>query len=175
MAPSNPKTIELNLKPASYFPTNEYGPFSDEAYELKINPNKIEINGASYNGVINGIHTLTSLQAWGKVSRQTIKDGPRFSERALKLDIASNFYKPSEIKRIIDLMAYYKLNRLYLQIWNNHGLRLDIGFGVAEVCYKLMFINRIIQTLKIVNPTDIHSITLFGALNIHNKCKWGAI
>lgn len=30
-------------------------------------------------------------------------------------------------------MAYYKLNRLYLQIWNNHGLRLDLGLGAVEV------------------------------------------
>ncbi|XP_062576148.1 putative beta-hexosaminidase [Saccostrea cucullata] len=135
-APANPKTIELNLKPASYFPTQVYGPVTDEAYELKITPNKIEINGASPKGVINGIHTFISQQAWREVPEQIIRDGPRFPERALHLDIASNFYQPAEIKKVIDLMALYKLNRLYLQLWNNHGLRLDMGLGAAQIAGK---------------------------------------
>lgn len=46
-------------------------------------------------------------------------------------------------------MAYYKLNRLYLQIWNNHGLRLDLGLGAVEVRLKYLsksFYNNIRST-----------------------------
>lgn len=130
---NNANTIKLSKKPRTSFPESVYGPITEEAYELVITPSQIEIGAAAPKGIINGIHTLISQQAWREVPAQVIKDGPRFAERALQLDIASNFYKPAEIKKIINLMAYYKLNRLYLQIWNNHGLRLDLGLGAVEV------------------------------------------
>lgn len=136
-APTNANTIKLSKKPKTSFPESVYGPNTDEAYELVITSNQIEIGAASPKGIINGIHTLISQQAWREVPAQVIKDGPRFAERALQLDIASNFYKPAEIKKIINLMAYYKLNRLYLQLWNNHGLRLDLGLGAVGVCLSV--------------------------------------
>ena len=47
------------------------------------------------------------------------------------LDVARHFAQVDEVKRYIDLMALYKLNRLHLHLADDQGWRIEIN-ALAE-------------------------------------------
>lgn len=56
-----------------------------------------------------------------------IRDYPRFEWRGAMLDVARHFFKPNEVKHIIDLLAYYKVNRFHLHLTDDQGWRITIN------------------------------------------------
>ncbi len=107
-----------------------------EAYQLSITPDEgIVIAGGGDAGVFYGIQTLLSMlspETWGNSTGKLemvagmVVDQPAFVYRGFHLDIARNFIEPAHIKRLIDVMAYYKLNKLHLHITDDEGWRLEI-------------------------------------------------
>ena len=55
-----------------------------------------------------------------------IKDAPRFEWRGFMLDEGRHFYGKEEIKKIIDMMAAYKMNRFHWHLTEDQGWRLEI-------------------------------------------------
>jgi hexosaminidase len=55
-----------------------------------------------------------------------VRDRPRFAWRGFMLDVARHFFGVDEVKRLIDLLAAYKLNRLHLHLTDDQGWRLEI-------------------------------------------------
>ena len=93
-----------------------------EAYQLKIEENAIHILATSPAGVFYGMQSLKALIPAGfyKVPADqiilpalSISDSPRYAYRGQHLDVARNFQPVESIKRIIRLMAFYKLNKLH--------------------------------------------------------------
>jgi hexosaminidase len=56
-----------------------------------------------------------------------ITDTPRFAWRGAMLDVSRHFIGADDVKRYIDLMALYKLNRLHLHLADDQGWRIVIG------------------------------------------------
>jgi hexosaminidase len=75
------------------------------------------------NGAVNESASAgaTSLPAG------VIHDAPRFAWRGLMLDVARHFFSVADVKRVIDLMALYKLNRLHLHLTDDQGWRIMIN------------------------------------------------
>lgn len=107
---------------------------SSEAYELTIDQGTgIRLKGATPAGVFYGLQSLdqilfTASQSDGSLLLPTleIRDAPRFAYRGLLIDVARNFRTPAEMRRVIDLMARFKLNRLHLHLSDDEGWRLAI-------------------------------------------------
>jgi hexosaminidase len=107
-----------------------------EAYQVNIAPAEgVVISGGGGAGVFYGIQTLLSVippEAWGnsdhklELNAGAIIDQPAFEYRGFHLDVARNFIEPDDIKRLIDIMAFYKLNRLHLHLTDDEGWRLEI-------------------------------------------------
>jgi len=107
-----------------------------EAYLLNVEPAKgITITGGSAAGVFYGIQSLLSMlpvKAWKKSQSKieleavSITDKPAFKYRGMHLDIARNFIEPPAIKKLIQAMAYYKLNKLHLHLTDDESWRLEI-------------------------------------------------
>jgi hexosaminidase len=55
-----------------------------------------------------------------------VKDYPKFQWRGLHLDVARHFFTVAEVKRVIDLMAYYKFNTLHWHLTDDQGWRIEI-------------------------------------------------
>ena len=54
-------------------------------------------------------------------------DWPRFQHRGHMIDVARNFHSNvSDIKKVIDAMAMYKMNRLHFHLGDDEGWRLEI-------------------------------------------------
>ena len=107
-----------------------------EEYSLKVHSKGIEIRGGEYAGVFNGIQSLLQLlpsEVYTKngnlpieVPLVEIKDAPQYSYRGLLLDVARTFQPVDEVKRVIDYMAYCKLNKLHFHLVDSEGWRLEL-------------------------------------------------
>jgi hexosaminidase len=62
----------------------------------------------------------------------SIGDAPLLGYRGLGLDVARHFQSPASVKKLIDLMAFLKLNRLHLHLTDDEGWRLQIP-GLPEL------------------------------------------
>ena len=56
----------------------------------------------------------------------SIVDAPRFEYRGFMLDVSRHFFELDEIKRIIDVMSYYKLNRFHWHLTDDQGWRFEV-------------------------------------------------
>jgi hexosaminidase len=98
-----------------------------EAYCLDIGPDTILVRGAGAHGVFNGIQTLAQLlDLDGSLPCGRVLDAPRFGYRGMMLDVARHFASVATVKRLLDCMARYKLNRLHLHLTDDEGWRLRI-------------------------------------------------
>jgi hexosaminidase len=61
-----------------------------------------------------------------RVAPVQIADAPRFEWRGAMLDVSRHFFKVEDVKRYIDLIALYKLNRLHLHLADDQGWRIEI-------------------------------------------------
>ncbi len=103
---------------------------SGEAYTLTVDPSGITITGSA-PGVFYGVQTLRQLIAPTEdgtlsVPCVRIEDEPRFGYRGLMLDVGRHFYPVDFIKKFIDVMAQYKLNRFHWSFTQDAGWRIEI-------------------------------------------------
>jgi hexosaminidase len=61
-----------------------------------------------------------------QIDATTIVDAPRFRYRGLHFDVARNFQRPATVKKLLALMAFYKLNRLHWHLTDDEGWRIEI-------------------------------------------------
>jgi hexosaminidase len=113
---------------------------ADDAYEMTIGDAEIRIDGASSAGVFYGVQTLRQLLPYASEYEAAnfakpkpavlpgahIADRPRFAWRGAMLDVARHFFSVEEVKRYIDLLALYKINRLHLHLADDQGWRIEI-------------------------------------------------
>lgn len=108
----------------------------DEAYALTASPDGgVEIIGSDPAGVFYGTQTLRALlpieadrtpTAELAIDAVRIADAPRFRYRGVLLDVARNFQSPQTVKKLLDVMAFYKLNRLHWHLTDDEGWRIEI-------------------------------------------------
>ena len=104
---------------------------SPESYTLSVTSQRIEIRATSGAGLFYGMQTLLQLMqptSTGSYSVPSveIEDTPRFAYRGLMLDVSRHFSTKEFIKKQIDALAYYKINRLHLHLTDAAGWRLEI-------------------------------------------------
>lgn len=116
--------------------------FSREAYTLEATEAAgISIMAAHPAGIFYGIQSLLSMvpaENWQnphssvKIKSVNIIDSPSFEYRGMMLDVARNFHDAQSVKKLMDVMAHYKLNRLHLSLTNDEGWRIEIP-GLPEL------------------------------------------
>ena len=75
---------------------------------------------------------ILPIDSYGKksdefaVDAMRIVDAPRFQYRGLHLDVARNFQSKESVKKLLDLMAFYKLNRFHWHLTDDEGWRFEV-------------------------------------------------
>ncbi len=115
---------------------------SREAYHLQIiQGHGIILTGNDAAGVFYAIQSLLGLVGAGNLSREVtsvtfneveIFDAPRFHFRGFLLDVSRNFQKKEAVMKLMDLLAFYKINTLNLRLTDDEGWRLEIA-GLPEL------------------------------------------
>ncbi len=103
----------------------------DEGYELTIFPDGIGLRAAQPAGLFYAAQTLLQLlgtlhPADPSLPALSISDAPRFAWRGAMLDVARHFFGVADVKRYIDLISRYKMNRLHLHLTDDQGWRIEI-------------------------------------------------
>ena len=115
-----------------------------EAYHLKVTPENVLVEAARPAGFFYALQTLRQLlpsraamaavrpaggtcrsEAW-TLPVVDIMDAPRFAWRGFMLDEGRHFYGKEEVKKIIDVMAAYKMNRFHWHLTEDQGWRIEI-------------------------------------------------
>lgn len=104
---------------------------SMESYQLSVTGKGISVVAPSVAGLFYGFQSLLQLaeqEADGTYSFPLIeiKDSPRFSYRGLHLDVSRHFRTKEFLKKQLDAMARYKLNRFHWHLTDGAGWRLEI-------------------------------------------------
>lgn len=127
---SKKKGIVLTLQPENIK--------RQEGYQLDVTSKHINICGNDKGGVFYGIQTLLQLfpsevysvtrqkQVDWEVPAVSVFDAPERPWRGMMLDVARYFYDKEFVKKYIDMMAMYKLNKLQFHLIDDSGWRLEI-------------------------------------------------
>ena len=109
-----------------------------ERYQLDISRRNVTVKASSLPGFLYAIQTLRQLlppalcggeatagTAW-EIPCAEIDDAPRFAYRGLMIDVARHFFDTAQMKRILDVMAFHKLNTLHWHLTDDQGWRIEI-------------------------------------------------
>ena len=109
---------------------------STGGYRLKITPSKVMIVSGSNAGVFYAIETIRQLlpasveegKAASKLGLPAlmITDEPDYSWRGMHLDVSRHFFSVAYLRKFIDRMALYKMNKLHLHLTDDQGWRIEI-------------------------------------------------
>lgn len=131
--PVNPTTAATSLV------MTKDATLAHEAYKLTVNEAGINIAAADSTGFFYAIQTLKQLMPHAIYYRSSastaidwtvpcveIADQPQLGHRGYMLDVARHFFSKTEVKRILDIMATYKMNRFHWHLTDDQGWRIDI-------------------------------------------------
>ncbi len=99
-------------------------------YEIDVKSNCIQISCTSDASCFYAINSF--LQLIEKKGTETyvqnckITDYPKFEWRGLHLDVSRHFFTVDEVKKYIDLMAFYKFNTFHWHLTDDQGWRIEI-------------------------------------------------
>ena len=100
---------------------------SAEGYVLTATKKGVEVQAKTGAGLFYGVQTLLQMAVDGnQIALGTITDEPRFEYRGMMLDVSRHFFGLDFVKKQIDAMAYYKLNRLHIHLTDAAGWRIEI-------------------------------------------------
>ena len=114
------------------------GAMGPEEYSIDITKKNCVVKASGKNGFLYAIQTLKQLTDPAVYSDEidpaqkfmfpavSIKDKPRFAYRGMHLDCARHFFSVEEVKKYLDVMAIYKLNRLHWHLTEDQGWRIEI-------------------------------------------------
>ena len=95
-----------------------------EGYTLIITPEQITIEASDEAGVF---YAKQTLKQWGElIPCGKVIDYPDLHHRGIMLDVVRNYYPVDSIYRILDIMAYHKLNVLHFHLTDDEAWRLEI-------------------------------------------------
>jgi hexosaminidase len=109
----------------------------DEGYRLEVTPLLVTITANRPAGLFYGVQTMRQLMPPSiehpaalnrglRIPAGVVSDAPRFAWRGSMIDVARHFLPVEELRRHVDRMALYKLNRLHLHLSDDQGWRIEI-------------------------------------------------
>ena len=108
----------------------------DEGYTIDVGKDGIVIAANSERGLFYGFQTFVqmlpediSVTRYSKISLPFchIRDYPQYEWRGSLLDVSRHFFGISQVKKHLDLMAQYKLNKFHWHLTDDHGWRIEIA------------------------------------------------
>lgn len=135
---ATPVGLEKSIAKAKGFIFLKDSSLAEEEYSIDITKINCVVRASSHNGFLYAVQTLkqlTSVNIFGKEPNPAekfifpcvkIQDKPRFGYRGMHLDCSRHFFSVEEVKKYLDIMAIYKLNRFHWHLTDDQGWRAEI-------------------------------------------------
>ncbi|MCM1310357.1 MAG: beta-N-acetylhexosaminidase [Bacteroides sp.] len=111
-----------------------------EGYKLTVTASEADIKAATPTGLYYAFQTVKKLlpvnvaagvagEAGATYTLPVVDiiDSPRFEYRGFMLDVSRHFFDVAQVKRMLDIMAVYKLNRFHWHLTDDQGWRLPVA------------------------------------------------
>lgn len=111
---------------------------NDEGYMLDVTPHSVVVKAKTAQGLFYGMQSFMQLLpaeiqsqvevdgiAW-TAPAVSIKDEPRFEYRGIMLDPCRHFIPVENIKKHLDVLALFKINRMHWHLTDDQGWRIEI-------------------------------------------------
>lgn len=104
----------------------------NDAYQIIVNKDNINIIGSKASSVFYGIQTLRKSLPIGKKGQKVnlpaavINDYPRFDYRGMMLDVSRHLFPLDSIKEFIEAIALHNINKFHLHLIDDQGWRMEI-------------------------------------------------
>lgn len=133
--------LDVTAAPGSgNFNVSTNAALANEAYNLTVTTDGVTIDAATDAGLFYAFQTVKKLlppnvalgipaanaTSW-ELPAVTINDEPRFEYRGFMLDVSRHFFDADEVKKMMDIMAIYKLYRFHWHLTDDQGWRLPIA------------------------------------------------
>ena len=111
---------------------------NDEGYTLVVTPSAVVVKAKAQQGLFYGMQSFLQLLPAEIESSQpvtdiawsapcvAVKDEPRFGYRGLLLDPCRHFMTVEEVKKTLDVIALFKINRMHWHLTDDQGWRIEI-------------------------------------------------
>lgn len=110
----------------------------EEDYTLSISTTQLTVTAKTATGAFRAVETIRQLMPpsiegvkTGKLLKIAIpavqiSDHPVYAWRGMHLDVSRHFFSVSYLKKYIDILALYKMNKLHLHLTDDQGWRIEI-------------------------------------------------
>ena len=106
----------------------------ENAYSLSISDSGVKVYASSYEGAFYGLTTVRQLYKTDITDNKILSsscleiknDKPLYDWRGLHLDESRHFFGKDTVKKFIDFMSLYKLNRFHWHLTDDQGWRIEI-------------------------------------------------
>lgn len=114
----------------------------DEGYIVDITSDRVLVSANSETGLYYGFVSFAQMLpddvedvVYSRVvlPECTILDYPRYPWRGCMVDVSSHFFSVLEMKRVLNVMSLYKMNKFHWHLTDNHGWRIEIK-SHPELC-----------------------------------------
>ncbi|MGL4851910.1 MAG: family 20 glycosylhydrolase [Phocaeicola sp.] len=111
---------------------------NEEGYTLHVTNSNVTIAAKTAHGLFNGMQTFMQLLPAEIESAQKVKgiswiaqavevkDEPRFGYRGIMLDPCRHFMPVENVKKYIDVLSAFKINRMHWHLTDDQGWRIEI-------------------------------------------------
>ena len=108
-------------------------------YTVTVSKKSVIVTASDRDGFLYALQTMKQLlpvEIYGKkpasdkvswkIPALKIQDAPRFGYRGAHLDCCRHFFSVEEVKKYLDVMAMYKLNRFHWHLTEDQGWRIEL-------------------------------------------------
>lgn len=112
--------------------------FGEEEYHLSISKDEVKIKAKTDQGLYYGMQTFMQLLPLYdanpknqmhlpiKIQALNIEDKPRFGWRGMHLDVSRHFFSIDFIKKQLDILSLFKINKFHWHLTDDQGWRIEI-------------------------------------------------
>ena len=118
------KAIDINPAAFEFIEDSSVNP---ESFKIEYDCKKVKISYSDESGKFYALQTIAQLKRCGKVPAFTIEDCPLYSYRGFSLDCARHSFEISDIKKLIDAAALFRLNRFHWHLTDDQGWRIEMN------------------------------------------------
>ena len=130
------RTVENGKLKGLYFVQD--ASVAPEGYKISITTRSAVVRASDFNGFFYSLQTLRQMlpvAIYGTTPEPGAKwvipcceiaDAPRFAYRGVMLDCCRHFFSLDEVKKVLDVMSMFKLNRFHWHLSEDQGWRIEI-------------------------------------------------
>lgn len=106
----------------------------DEGYRISIDNKGCDIFYKTSTGLLWGVQTLRQVLLQSKelpdgsrsIPTLSISDSPKKAWRGFHVDVARHMFSLDYLKKIVDYLSFYKINKLQIHLTDDQGWRIEI-------------------------------------------------